>query len=287
MKKLILGACIACAVLFSCKDYKPEVDRLNLERDSLIRLGGFKDSTVNSLLGDFNAIDISLDSINQLHTAITLDTKSNPEMSADVKERIRKNIENINRLLEENSKRINELSKKVKGSNVKIAQLEKMVAGLNAKVAERDSMIAGLNLQLGDANKTITDLKTNIDTLNSVVAAKSQTIDEKVNMLNTAYYTMGTYKELRDKKVLSKQGGFLGIGKSQMLKSDFDSTQFTKVDITQLSSLGIDKKEATIITNHPSNTFRFDKTKDKVVSLNITDPNKFWSSSKYLVIVTK
>ncbi|HNR19467.1 MAG TPA: hypothetical protein PKN75_05025 [Bacteroidia bacterium] len=287
MKKLILGASIICSVFFSCKDYKPEVDRLNLERDSLIRLGGTKDSTVNSLLGDFNAIDASLDSINQLHTAITLDTKSNPEMNADVKERIRKNIENINRLLEENSKRISELSGRVKGSNVKLAQLEKMIAGLNAKVTERDSMIAGLNLQLGDANKAITDLKINIDTLNAVVAAKSQTIDEKVNMLHTAYYTMGTYKELRDKKVLSKQGGFLGIGKSQTLISDFDSTQFTKIDITQLNSVAIDKKVATIITNHPSNAYRFDKTKDKVVALNITDPNKFWSSSKYLVIVTK
>ncbi|MBK7854899.1 MAG: hypothetical protein IPJ79_08345 [Bacteroidetes bacterium] len=95
MKKLILGASIICSVFFSCKDYKPEVDRLNLERDSLIRLGGTKDSTVNSLLGDFNAIDASLDSINQLHTAITLDTKSNPEMNADVKERIRKILKTL------------------------------------------------------------------------------------------------------------------------------------------------------------------------------------------------
>lgn len=287
MKRILLLAFLAITVTFSCKDYKPEVDRLNLERDSLLRLGGEKDSTVNSLLGDFNAIDASLDSINQLHTAITLDTKSNPEMSANVKERIQKNIENINRLLEENSRRISELATKVKGSNVKIAQLEKMIASLNTKIAERDAMITGLNTQLGDASKQIMDLKSSIDTLNTVVTTKSQIIDEKVNMLNTAYYTMGTYKELRDKKVLSKQGGFLGIGKSKTLKSDFDSTQFTRVDITQLNSLAIDKKEATIITNHPGSAFRFDKTKGKVVSLNIVDPSRFWSSSKYLVIVTK
>lgn len=287
MKKFITVIAVISTFIFSCKDYKPEVDRLNTERDSLIRLGGTKDSTIDSFLGDFNAIDASLDSVNQMHMAITIDTKNNPEMGGDVKERIRKNIDNLNRLLEENAKRISELSKKIKGSNVKMGQLEKMISSLNAKVMERDSMISSLNLQLTDATVQITSLKTSIDTLNTVVTARNQTIDEKVNMLNTAYYTVGNYKQLRDKKVLSKQGGFLGIGKSKTMISDFDSTQFTKIDVTQLNTIAIDMKDAKLVTNHPSNSYRFDKTKEKVVSLNITDANKFWSSSKYLVVVTK
>ncbi len=287
MKKYVLSAGILITSLFSCKDYKPEVDRLNKERDSLITAGVRKDSTIDVFLGDFNSIESSLDSINQLHMAITMDAKSDPEMGGTVKDRIRKNIDNINNLLNENSKRIAELSTKVKGSRVKLAQLEKMIAELNIKIAEKDSMIAGLNLQLNEANISITSLKSNIDTLNQVIAAKSQVIDEKTNIINTAYYTMGTYKQLRDKQLISKEGGFLGMGRNQVLKSDLDASQFTKIDITQTSKIPLEAKDIKIITNHPSGSYQVDKTNKKVNGINITDATKFWSSSKYLVIVTK
>ena len=287
MKKYLFSVFVLFTTLYSCKDYKPEVDRLNRERDSLITNGVRKDSTIDVFLGDFNSIESSLDSINQMHMAITMDAKSDPEMGGTVKDRIRKNIDNINKLLDENSKRISELSSKVKGSKVKLAQLEKMIAELNIKIAEKDSMIANLNLQLNDANFTITSLKSNIDTLNTVIAAKSQTIDEKTTIINTAYYTMGTYKQLRDKQLINKQGGFLGIGRNQILKSDFDTTQFTKIDITQTSKIALDVKDAKIITNHPTNSYTIDKSNKKVSGINITDAAKFWSSSKYLVIVTK
>lgn len=287
MKKYFLSFIVVICSLFACKDYKPEVDRLNKERDSLITVGVKKDSTIDVFLGDFNSIETSLDSINQMHMAITMDAKSDPEMGGTVKDRIRKNIENINKLLDENSKRIAELSSKVKGSKVKLAQLEKMISELNIKIAEKDSMIANLNLQLNEANISITGLKSNIDTLNSVIAAKTQVIDEKTTIINTAYYTMGTYKQLRDKQLISKEGGFLGMGRNQVLKSDLDESQFTKIDITQTSKIPLEAKDIKIITNHPSSSYQIDKTNKKVSGINITDATKFWSSSKYLVIVTK
>lgn len=282
---------ILCGIfsgLFSCKDYKPEVDRLNKERDSLINVGVKKDSTIDVFLGDFNDIEGSLDSINQLHSVITLDQKSDPEMGGTVKDRIRKNIDNINALLDENSKRIDELSRKLKNSGVKSAQLQKMIASLNLKIAEKDSMIAMLNTQLGDANLTITGLRSNIDTLNTEIAEKGRVIEDRTNQLNTAYYTMGTYKQLRDKKILNKRGGFLGIGRSQVFNSDYDSTQFTRIDIRQLSSFPVDAKDVKIVTTHPSSSYKIEKNgKKKVTGIQITNAERFWSSSKYLVVVTK
>ncbi len=287
MKKYVLSLFSILFLLTACKDYKPEVDRLNKERDSLITSAVRKDSTIDVFLGDFNSIESSLDSVNQLHMAITMDAKSDPEMGGTVKDRIRRNIENINNLLNENSKRIAKLSSRVKGSKVKLAQLERMISELNINVAEKDSMIANLNLQLNDANISITSLKSSIDTLNTVIAAKSQVIDEKTNIINTAYYTMGSYKQLRDKQLISKEGGFLGMGRNQVLKSDLDASQFTKIDITQTSKIPLEAKDIKIITNHPSGSYQIDKANKKVSGINITDATKFWSSSKYLVIVTK
>lgn len=285
MKKLLFFALTAITIS-SCHDYKPEIDRLNHDRDSLINLGIRKDSTVDSFLGTLNGIESNLDSINRLHQTISMDTKSNPEMGGDVKQRINQNIENINKILEENKKRIEELAKKLKNSNVKLAQLKVMVEELNKKIAEKDSLLADLRLQLDNATVTIATMKSSIDTLNSVVQAKTTEINDKVNKLQTAFWTMGDYKSLRDKKVVNKEGGFLGLGKKQTLVNNFDESQFTKIDILQNTTFEINKKSAKIISVHPSDAYKLDKNQDMFTTLTVTDPDKFWRASKYLVIVT-
>ncbi|MBS1763703.1 MAG: hypothetical protein JSS90_01920 [Bacteroidetes bacterium] len=287
MKHYLKFSYVLLLVLFSCKDYKPEVDRLNRERDSLINNSSLKDSTIDSFLGDFNEIEASLDSINQIHSAITRDRKNDPEMGGTVKDRIRRNMESINQLLDQNSQRIAELTRKLNGSNVKSAELQKMIKGLNLKIAERDSMIADLNNQLGDAKIEITGLRTNIETLNSTIGEKEKTIEEKVNTINTAYYVVGTYKQLRDKKILSKKGGFIGIGRSQTVNSDVDNSKFIKVDIRQFNNLELNTKSVKLASVHPAASYSYDKDKKKINSLKITNPELFWSNSKYLVVVTK
>lgn len=96
MKNILkFSIAVLLMAMYACKDYKPEVDRLNRERDSLISTSFLKDSTIDSFLGDFNGIEASLDSINQIHASITLDRKRDPEMGGTVKDRIRKNMESI------------------------------------------------------------------------------------------------------------------------------------------------------------------------------------------------
>ena len=44
-------------------------------------------------------------------------------------------------------------------------------------------------------------------------------------------------------------------------------------------------KKAKIVTTHPSSSYSFDGPEGQVDNLIITDHAKFWSTSKYLVIV--
>jgi hypothetical protein len=53
----------------------------------------------------------------------------------------------------------------------------------------------------------------------------------------------------------------------------------------KVNTIPIDSKDAKIITSHPSDSYTLNKEKDKVVSLQITNAEKFWSASKYLVVV--
>jgi hypothetical protein len=104
--------------------------------------------------------------------------------------------------------------------------------------------------------------------------------------LNTAYFAFGSKKELLDNKVISTEGGVLGLGKNKELAADFNKDYFTEVNITELKEIPLGYKKIEFTTNHPEDSYKLVETEmiDKLV---ITDAKKFWSVSKYLVIVVK
>lgn len=104
--------------------------------------------------------------------------------------------------------------------------------------------------------------------------------------LNTAYFCFGTSKELRDQGVISKEGGFIGLGKTTVLSDDFNQEYFTKIDITLETKIDLMTEDAKVVTNHPKGSYELVKNDDVVEKLKITNPKEFWSASKYLVIVT-
>jgi len=105
--------------------------------------------------------------------------------------------------------------------------------------------------------------------------------------MNKAWYAFGTSKELITQGVLTKEGGFIGIGKAAKLKDDFNKSYFTQLDITETNSIPLASKKAKLITTHSSNSYKLEGLKGKIEKLNITNPEEFWATSKYLVIVVE
>ena len=84
------------------------------------------------------------------------------------------------------------------------------------------------------------NLNTNYKEVEAESCSKNET-------LNTAYYTIGTTKELKEKNVISKEGGFIGIGKSTKVTDDFNKEYFTKINIEQTTIINIGAKKVKII----------------------------------------
>jgi hypothetical protein len=248
-----------------------------MQRDSVIMMGMAKDSSINEFLNTLTTIETNLDSITRSQNAISMETEGKTEFSQDIRERIYQDIELINRLLQSNKELMGTLQEKLRKSNNTISSLRAMVAKLEADL---------INTQLTDLRLIVDGLNLALDSMSRQNIAKEQVIADQTGKLNTAYWTIGTYKELRDKNILSKEGGFLGIGKEKVLKRDFDSDNFTQVDITKTESIDINQKSATVITNHPSDTYVLEKENDMITKLVIKDPARFWKASKFLVIVT-
>lgn len=286
MKQLlsILGVCV---LLSSCgPDYKAEVDRMNHQRDSLMAQYDAKDSVINGYMQDISEIQTNIDGLTHQEEMLNRSTANNPEATQDSKTKIMNDIEAIRQMIDQNKKKLGDLQSRIRKNNIKIGELEKVIASLNNQLAAKDSSINAMNEHVLALNGTINEMKSEIDTVKMDNATKLSEIKDKTSKLNTAYYTIGTYKQLRDKKVLTKQGGFLGMGKQKSVVSDFNQEAFTQIDVTSTKTITLNSKDAKLISTHPSGTYKLQHENDKVTSIEITDPEKFWKASKYLVVVT-
>src|SRR5688572_1018634 len=237
--KFVAIATLGASLFSGCKDYKPEMERALIERDSIQLMGEAKDSSISAFLETLTQIEANLDSITQNQEAISEATADKVEFNKDIRERINYNIRFINELLEKNKSMIISLNEKLKNAQYNNASLKKIIAQLNENIAIKDTELVMLSNELSGLRLVVDSLNLSIADLKTQNEEKETVIGDKTTQLNTAYWVIGTYKQLKARNILDKQGGFLGIGKEEVLKNDFDNNGFTQIDITMVTSFDV------------------------------------------------
>jgi DNA repair exonuclease SbcCD ATPase subunit len=278
--KHILFLAILSFIVISCKESKEE--EKNPLADSLMNVNSELSGKLNEkevalmeFIESFNEIQENLNAIKEKEKIITKNTSGE---NVSKKEQIKEDIQTIYDLMQKNKARINALSEKLKNSNLKIEGLQKMIANLEKTIQEKDNEIEQLKSKLEAMHIEITNLTANLNEI-------QKENQEKEEKLKTAYYVIGTEKELKEKNIISKTGGFIGIGKSTTVKSDFNKEYFTEIRIDNVNEITIGGKKCKIVTTHPSSSYEMvmnGKVAEKLVIKNAQD---FWSVSKYLVII--
>jgi hypothetical protein len=275
---LFLG--VASINFTSCKSGEKEANPL---ADSLANinneLGGKlseKEVALQEFVTTFNEIQANLNEIKEKEKIVTSSAKGGDVKSKE--DQIKEDIQAIYDLMGKNKNRINSLSKKLKASNTQIKGLEEMIANLEAQLADKDTQIGELKSQIEALNIELSNINTNYEEV-------EQEVEVKTEKLNTAYYAFGTAKELKEKGITTKEGGFIGLGKSTKVKDDFNKEYFTKIDITQTNSINIGAKKAKLLSSHPSSSYKMIGGEKSVEKIEILNAEEFWSVSKYLVIV--
>lgn len=254
-------------------------DSLAAENKKLRQELAMKDSAINQSIRMFNEIEQNLSEIAQKQGVIRLDPNKDPELAQDKKSKIIEEITAINTLLQENKEKVNVLRSKLKKADVKIGELEKMLERLIKDVDQKEQTIADLREELSRYDIAM-------DELTATLNEKDEVIAEKNDEINTAFYVIGTSKELKEQGIITKSGGFIGLGKIKKLREDFNKDYFTQVDITKTKEITLGNKKVDILTTHPKSSYKLKG--DKVIEkLDITNPKDFWSVSKYLVLVVE
>jgi chromosome segregation ATPase len=270
----------------ACQNVKedPEYIKMLAQIDSLEAISNTDDKQIHKYLGDFNDIQENLNKIKEMENIISLKTANPTEMQDSTKENINNDINVIYDLLQKNKQTIENMKRKLNKSEKKMKELEKMIENLQMQLDEKDTEIAALKDELAKLNIHIEILVTQVDSLTVENKVKDEEIADKTTELNTVYYVFGTQKELITKQILTKEGGFIGLGKMEKLRQDFNKDYFTTADLRELNTVTLAAKKARLITTHPTNSYKFVGT-NKVDRIEITDAAKFWSASKYMVIV--
>jgi DNA repair exonuclease SbcCD ATPase subunit len=238
-----------------------------------------QDSSIQSFIRGFNEIQENLDEIKAKEKIVTENSKD-AETRKTKEEQIVSDIQAMYDLMNKNKQRIASLKAKLKESNGKNDELEKFIARLTSDIEEKDAQINDLKDQLEKLNVEMANLNTNYE-------EAVQESEVKTEKLNTAYYAFGTSKELIKNNVLTKEGGFIGIGKTAKVKEDFNKGYFTKVDVSTLTEIPLGAKKAKLVTTHPAGSYKIEGADGKAEKLVITNPDDFWSASKYCVIVVE
>ena len=286
MKHIATAAALGVVALLASCVSRQVVVEAESRSDSLELVVSAKDSLINAVFADINAISENLALIKSRENLITVAGES--EGGRRPVEEIDNDIKAIDRLLRENRAKIESLQRsaaQLRKANLRIDGLEKMIADMNRQLAEKKTEVEQLReslVRMGDEVKSLTE----------EVAVRSAEVEnlsgEKVelqNQLNTVYYIVGAEKELRDAQIINKQG-FIGRTLTVGRNSNFDS--FTMTDSRLLSEVPVGQKKATLVTSHPEGSYELVTDANKVVEkLIITDPVRFWESSKILIISCK
>jgi len=244
-----------------------------------------RDSIINEWVLAFNEIESDIKKITARENMLTLQSM-NPEITKDKKEEILKEIQVIRDMIEFNKKKISSLNTQLRSSGIQIASLQSRIDTLDAYIAQSDKEMTALKMEIVDRDLAIGQLHQRVDTLQLVISDKDTKITQQTEEMNKAYVVSGTYKDLKEKGLLAKEGRVLGLGgKESLQENSLNDKLFTQVDISETRTIPVNSKDARLITEHPANSYELIKDDaGKIAFVEIKDPATFWKISKYAVV---
>ncbi len=163
-----------------------------------------------------------------------------------------------------------------------------------AQILEYEKSIAELRLSVENQSSEIAVLAAQVDSIgreNGVLTAQNTAMAAHED---SVFVAIGTEKELTEKGVIRREGGtllFFGRGKTIVPARSLDLADFQVIsksrDVTiQLPSAD---KEYRLVSRQSLEFTNATNPKEPMVKghLNVTDPDKFWAPSKFLILVQR
>lgn len=278
---LLTGSCTGEKVTQAQK----ELERLRKENGELKEQASGADSVLLNALSALEDIQSNVDLIRKKENKIRI-TSEDPELAKQAdKDQVIADIREIYDMMLKNRKRASWLSRRLSDSTQALGEMRGVIKRLVDRVAEQDLQIDALELEMLGLNEAYDSLMLAYDEKSAQAAEVAEELEGTVNELNEVFFIVGGSADLIEKGVLTKEGGFIGLGKTEKLRDDFDYSVFSKADKRALEQVRCAGKKVNIITSHSGSSYELTGDGEDRV-LNIKNADLFWKASRYLVIVT-
>ena len=289
MKKLIYAIACTLAVASCNQDAAKKAEQIaQQQRDSLEQIISQKDNEINDMMTTLSDIEEGFREITEAQSRVTLAKQGE---GTNTMQRIKENFQFIQSQMQQNKELINKLKQQVRESSVKGGQLKKIIDNLTQQLETKDHQLQALreeldrkDIHIAELDEKVASLNTNVTSLKEDNEKKEETITSQDKALHTAWFVFGTKDELKEQRILSKDGLF---SKTKLLEKNFNKDYFTKIDIRIDKEIKLYSKSAQIMTSHPAGSYTLQRDANKQFVLRISDPDTFWSTSKYLVVLVK
>jgi hypothetical protein len=196
------------------------------------------------------------------------------------REELKAEIEEIRNVVKANLAKLSALQKQKNTSDQKITTLERLIGEMRRNLEEKEATIAALE------EKTLV-LAKEADELRGTVKEKEVAIADRESQMSTAYVLIATRSALKKAGLVEKKGSVLGLGGNWQRTGQFDETLFKQVDTRKETefAVGAAPDKARVLSDHPKDSYTLAGTGPKASTLTVTDADRFWKGSKYLVVM--
>lgn len=274
------------ALFYTMEEEKGELTQQSLQLEHELAL---RDSAYNEIIEIMYSVESKIELIKEREHLIA-DLSTGDVDKAD-KLQLSKDMSMIDSLILETNEKVTDLTARLNKANINMKSFQRKIKDLSSELEDRKASLIAMkedleakDIQIGELTANVSTLEGRVDSANSTIEIQKQRIDQQEEEMNKAYMAIGTEKILQEEGLVTREGGFLGLGKSTDLSDNISREKFEQIDIRTTSELKIDSKKINLITEHPPHSYELLMDGEKVKAIKITNPEEFWKISKYLVV---
>ena len=290
MKKTFMTLSLVAAIMAFVSCNQKELEQSKVTIDSLYGIISNKDAEIDGLFTMLNEIEDNLSMINSKYSSVQELRRNSTEGSYDRKKEITEQMSAIESIMAANKEKIAQLNSRVGNLGKKNTDLQAYITRLEERSAEQEKQISELLSELENNKVVIKGLNKDVSDLTASNQEKDQYIAQQLAAANRAWFIVGSYSDLKDAGIVTKTGGFIGIGRKQGTVADMNTEAFTEIDRTKVTTINIGRKKPQLISQHPENSYELvaDEEDSSITAyLRILNPAQFWKYTDYLVVSTK
>jgi hypothetical protein len=281
---------VACGPSAEVERQLAELTAVSAEKDSLLVLAADNAKLMSDISAEVARVKAPAATAGSAEgVAVTRET-----VLADIQQLTARITETEDRLLK-SQERVDALAKENTRLQTAAKDFQRATANFQATIANQKETIAALTTEL----TTLRETNVRLSTENVTLAQERLVLTDTVNAMtlrdNTVYFAIGTKDELKARGLIEEEGGsrvlfvFGRRGRTVVPARVLDPTQFTAVDKRQMLEIPLplpdrayriaSRQDLSALETQPDEEGRFKGT------LRIADPERFWATSKYLILV--